>query len=431
MAGRYDKVKVAFQYLVTCERNDTVFQLEELAAATGWKVSSCRTYLSKKWSFVVSQATGGYKVLGLASLGYNGFLKEHTQSSRAPTDHPPVVLELIQKARQSALLGVSVYNNPMVEFRTHSFIVHMAIAWTSLFHAVFEKRGTEYTYKDKDGNPVVVDGETKAWELSQCIKKYWEDNQPPERRNLEFLTGLRNRIEHRFLPAVDLAVAGECQAGLLNFEKLLASEMGHEHSLDAALAVSLQMTRISVERKVEALRQLQSENYQIVREYIDTFRQGLTQATLDSQEYRISVFLIPKIGNRASSSDLCIEFVKYDPARPDDMESLEKVVALIKEKAAGGSNYRFKPGQVAKLVAAELEGKVFNTTTHARAWKYYGARGDGNVEGPTRKEFCHWEVDRYLYTEKWVEFLVNELKDNMKYTTVDSYRGASRLTETG
>lgn len=56
------------------------------------------------------------------------------------------VKKLILKSRESALLAVSIYNNPQTVFKTYSYIINMCIAWTSLFHAIFEKNNIKYFY---------------------------------------------------------------------------------------------------------------------------------------------------------------------------------------------------------------------------------------------------------------------------------------------
>jgi hypothetical protein len=65
-----------------------------------------------------------------------------------------------------------------------------------------------------------VDGEKKAWDLSDCIKEHFKGQDYPSKQNLKFFIGLRNQIEHSFLPALDPEIYGECQALLLNYEKL-------------------------------------------------------------------------------------------------------------------------------------------------------------------------------------------------------------------
>jgi hypothetical protein len=76
------------------------------------------------------------------------------------------------------------------------------MAWTALFHALFYRKGKRPWYR-KPGSAgtgvryVKIDGDPKHWELSECLKQHYGDKNPPERRNLEFLIGLRNKIEHR------------------------------------------------------------------------------------------------------------------------------------------------------------------------------------------------------------------------------------------
>jgi hypothetical protein len=114
----------------------------------------------------------------------------------------------------------------------------------------------------------MIDGEAKAYELSECCKVYWHGKQTPEKANLEFLIGLRNKIEHRGSPVIDLAVTGECLAALTNFEDILVQEFGKEYSLNAQLAIAMQLTRTSQEAQINALKALQSENYQLIKQYI-------------------------------------------------------------------------------------------------------------------------------------------------------------------
>ena len=62
------------------------------------------------------------------------------------------VSKLLEKSRDSALLAVEIYNKPRTAFRSNGYIVLMSIAWTSLLHAIFEKRGISYFYKKNKSN---------------------------------------------------------------------------------------------------------------------------------------------------------------------------------------------------------------------------------------------------------------------------------------
>lgn len=54
--------------------------------------------------------------------------------------------ELIEKAKESALAAVKIYNDPLIKFKSESFIVLMIIAWTYLLHAYYRKKGIDYRY---------------------------------------------------------------------------------------------------------------------------------------------------------------------------------------------------------------------------------------------------------------------------------------------
>jgi len=54
--------------------------------------------------------------------------------------------ELIKKSQESALAAIQVFNNPLITFKSESFIVLMNIAWTYLMHSYYRKEGIEYRY---------------------------------------------------------------------------------------------------------------------------------------------------------------------------------------------------------------------------------------------------------------------------------------------
>ena len=69
------------------------------------------------------------------------------------------------KAHDSALLAVEVYNKPSVAFRSAGFIALMIIAWTSLLHAIFLRRGARPYHRKCNGRFDIIDGDYRHWEL--------------------------------------------------------------------------------------------------------------------------------------------------------------------------------------------------------------------------------------------------------------------------
>ena len=302
----------------------------------------------------------------------------------------------------------------------------MAIAWTALFHSIFFKNGVKPFYvKAKNGRYVryeKIDGDNKAWELQECVRRFYRSENPPSRKNLEFFVGLRNKIEHRNMPQLDDQIFGECQALLLNFEALLTKEYGVQYSVNESLAISLQFSTISPDGKAKALRQLQSKNYQSVMEYVRRFRSGLSDDVEQSMEHSYRVFLIPKTGNHAKSSDLAVEFIDLNTLDDDSRMEFERAVALLKTRESAVAHPgKMKPSDVARNVQTRL-GIKFATNDHTRCWKHFEIRPPTNADDPAKcnVQYCQYDVPHgdYIYTNEWEELLVSRLSDPEEFMKI-------------
>ena len=249
-----------------------------------------------------------------------------------PRRLPQIVKDNIEKCQMSALAAVEAYNRPGKRFRTAQYLIMIIIAWTALFHAIFFRKNIKPWYKAKNGRYDRVDGEPKHWDLSKCLKEYYKSKSPAVRTNLEFLIGLRNKIEHRHLPELDASLYGECQAALINLEELLVETFGERYALQEQLAISLQFSKIIPNEKRTAARILANEQAKSVAEYIEKFRGGLSSTVLNSMQYSFNVFLVPKVHNREKAADAAIQFVRVDEASEEELERLGKLNVLIKEK---------------------------------------------------------------------------------------------------
>jgi|HubBroStandDraft_5_1064220.scaffolds.fasta_scaffold35403_3 hypothetical protein len=341
-----------------------------------------------------------------------------------PRGLPQIVREHIEKCRSSAIAAVDSYNRPGPRFRTAQFTILITIAWTAAIHAFFYRRGRRPWFRRPGAGVryVRVDGEPKHWDLTECLKQYFADKHPPERRNLEFLVGLRNKIEHRHLPELDPALYGECQAALLNLETFLVSEFGQRYALAEQLAVSLQFSQMLPDEKLKAAKALASANARTVREYVERFRGGLPGPVLNSMKYSFSVFLVPRVANRAGMADVAVQFVKVDEASPEELDRLEKINVLIREKHIPIANLGlFKPGEVVERVRKRIPHPM-NIHVHTCAWRHYGVRPQFTDAHPERTtpEYCLYDQthEDYIYTQAWVEKLVRDLADPAEYGRV-------------
>lgn len=128
-------------------------------------------------------------------------------------------LELIRSSREAALAAIQTYNNPLITFKTESFIVLMIIAWTYLLHAYYRANGTEYRYCKMGNKRRIFDkvnGQYRYWELSKCVNVQACPLDGDTKNNLRFLIGLRNQVEHSRATELDTYLSGRYQACALN-----------------------------------------------------------------------------------------------------------------------------------------------------------------------------------------------------------------------
>jgi hypothetical protein len=351
-----------------------------------------------------------------------------------PRGLPQEVQTHLEKARESALLAVDIYNKPATKFRSGGYIVLMCIAWTALFHAIFFQKGIKPFYREsKDSRRYQKrDGDYKAWELAECLQQYYGSDNSPIRKNIEFFVPLRNKLEHRSVPQLDIHVLGECQAFLFNFEDLLIQEFGSKYALNEHGFISLQFSHVRHEDQLKAIRSMQKPLSKEIKNYIDTFRSSLTSDILDDLQFSYKVFIIPKLSNHENSADLAIEFVKYDPKNPDEMEKYNQVTTLLKVSQVQVANAgKLKAGEVSAKVEPiikEICGKDAKFTAsshHARAVRYYKIRpAKGEDKRKTNPKYCHYDEahNDYVYTDEWVRFLKSEMAKTGQYEKVMQYK---------
>jgi hypothetical protein len=332
----------------------------------------------------------------------------------------------LEKARDSAITAIEIYNKPAIRFRSGSYIVLMIIAWTSLLHAVFFKRKMKPFVRKSNGRFDRIDGDYKYWQLSDCLQQYYgNDTGNPARKNLEFFIPLRDRIEHRSMPELDADIFGECQAMLLNFEELLEKEFGEKYCLRESLSFSLQLFPKQYNLD-EALRK--NPSLKSAAEFIRNYRSSLSSEIGNSGKFAFKAFLI-QVTNHKSADALPIQFVHYDKLSEEEKQNVSKFSVMIKQQHIAVSNLdRMRPSDVVRKVQTALGNKtiqkkrdrkiidmdLFNTDTHVRCWRKFEIRPSSGSRNPTetKQQYCSYDDahNDYVYTQVWVDFLVDQFK---------------------
>lgn len=327
------------------------------------------------------------------------------------------VKNLLKKSKESCLLAVDVYNKPLTSFKSGAYIVLMIIAWTSLFHAIFEKQGIKYYYKEKNNYFYKRDetGEKLAWGLEYCLKNYKPKNEKefePIKENLRFFIKFRNQIEHRFMPELDDFIFGKCQACLTNYEKILVEEFGEKYLLNEPLSFSLQFSYLREENKVP------SNDFKKIRNQILEFDNNISPEILSNENYSFNVVLVKR--SNINAADYTINYIHEKDLDSHTLEDLDKAVLIRHDKHINVSNNgNLKSKEVCEKLKNELSSLygvnvLFSSSNLNTACEEFNLKyedKDGNKR--TDNYYCIYDVvfERYSYKPKIVNFLLKKFKD--------------------
>lgn len=328
---------------------------------------------------------------------------------------------ILENSIECALLAVEIYNKPRSPFRVESFITHMIMAWTKLFHAHFYHAiGNRFYYKKKNGRYELIDGEKKGWELKTCITKYGNLTDA-QKANLIFFIKLRNKIEHRYIEKDEIGVIifGECQSMLFNYENKLIELFGEEYALNESLVFALQFSRLRTSKQNISGKTLLSKEVKELKEFIDKYRESVSDEIFNSQEYSIKLIQVPKISN-TNRSDIAVEFVNWNTLSEEDRGNYEKITTIIKDKILTKEVVnpgKLKPGEVLEMVNARIPTNI-NHFDHKCIYYTFSVRPtkEDSQQNPfeTNIRYCHYDEvhDDYVYQDDWVDFLVTIITAN-------------------
>lgn len=427
--NKVDKFRASYQFFLKMQNEKRIFSSNDIAAETGWSRSTVNTYRTKKWADILIKQPNKQFLADISEYSEDAYIRMMSQNYKQSVepfkpDLPEPVEELVVKARDSAILAIDIYNRPVVSFRSQGYIIMMIIAWTALFQAIYENEGIDYFYKTNDGSNKMIDGDKKAWELDSCLDKCGNIISSAAKKNLRLFILLRNKIEHRYVPAFDFDVFGECQAMLLNFESLITEKFGAYYALNNSLSLPLQVSSFRCNAQAEALKRIQSQHYSELKQYVEAYRDSLEDNIYSNNQYSFRVFLIPQAGNHCSSSDCAVEFVKYDPNNLEEFERLKKDIALIREKRIPVANQgKYKPKMVCDNLSVRL-GRHISISLHTSAWKAYNVRKQGKQADSCNVKYCQFDEAHsdYVYTQEWIDFLYNKFTDPNELDRVRNYK---------
>lgn len=306
--------------------------------------------------------------------------------------------DLVLKAREATLSAVQIYNNPLISFKTESFIVLSLIAWTYLLHAHYRAEGTDYRYFSIAGKRKKFsrnrDGSIRYWDLRECTFKPACPLDKNTKNNLEFLIGLRNQIEHKKASGLDSYLSARYQACALNFNSYLKQLHGEKFGLDQNLALSLQFAELD-HSQAKVIKDKENLIPKEIISYISTFDSKLSSPEIESERFAYRLLFVKVLAKRQGQADRVIEFI--DP-KSDLAKNISKEY-WVKEETE-------KPKLSAKQVVKQIRDAghpQFGMHQHTLFWRKHDAKN------PT-KGFGTTVVKAWYWYQHWPIFIMSELE---------------------
>ena len=305
--------------------------------------------------------------------------------------------DLIYKAREAMSSAVQIYNNPLIGFKTESFIVLALIAWIYLLHAHYRSEKIEYRYYDQRAKRRRflrnADGSIRHWDLKHCIDVSICPLDKNTINNLIFLIGLRNQIEHKKAVGLDSYLSARYQACTLNFNFWLKKLHGEKFGLDHNLALSLQFAELDYAQS-QVIKDKENLIPPNVMSYIAAFDARLSNQEIESERFAYRLLFTRVTAKRHGQADRVIEFI--DP-KSEMAKSISKDY-WVKEETE-------KPKLSAKQVVKRVKdaGFVnFGMHQHTQFWKTRDAKNP-------QKGYGTMVVKAWCWYHNWVAFIISEL----------------------
>lgn len=293
--------------------------------------------------------------------------------------------ELVAKSREAALSAVQIFNNPLIQFKSETYIVLMIIAWTYLLHAYYRKIGVDYRYFEQEPGKRrrfsrTKHGSFKHWELERCLNAPACPLGQDTKNNLRFLIQLRHQIEHQMTMNLDNYLSGRYQACALNYCHYVKELFGDRQSLDEYLSYSLQFSELS-RQQAEGL-PFGDEIPPRLKAFIVAFDETLSLDEHNSPRYSYRLNFTRSAVNRPGQADRVVNFI---PLGSEMAQAMEERAMVVKEV----ERQKYLMKDVLRAVRAEGYPR-FNSSHHTRLWKIEDAKNPAKQLGVCIGDTWYW-----------------------------------------
>jgi hypothetical protein len=348
---------------------------------------------------------------------------------------PPAWRHTLDEARRQALVAIDFYNRPGDRRSISDFIIHIHLAWQNLLHADRMRRNAEIFYRESGGRRLFKrnpDGSKKTWDLNQCVKHEFKDDDPIG-ANIEFFIGLRNHVEHHFQDSVLVATAAEAHACIVNFETELVRRFGTRETLGSELKFPVFVQSLTPSRYDEQ-RTLRRDLPATVSTFITEFQSGLSDDIRSDERFAYRLLLLPMKGPK-TEADLALNFVRQDDLSGEELQALlgqqgSVIVAEKYREAIHGDEMLPKAAAAAVEERIPFKFSLNDFTAIRKAWQIGPAKNGSKEQLPKSDGFCLYSpaFKQFVYRPKLVERMADAVDTAEKYEALLCRRPIAKLS---
>lgn len=264
------------------------------------------------------------------------------------------------KAQQAMLAAVSIYNSPIITYKTETCISLICTAWTYLLQAYCETQGIEIRQPDTSNKKRKYkrsdEGQYLIIPLRELADKARGFIDEAEIQNIHLVSGVRNRIQHSADNSIDDLLAPNLQANIMNFRKALLSFTDQRIDIADKLNLSLQFTELSIMQTREVFTSARVDHQ--LKTFIMEFETGLSEEILKDIGYSAKIKF--NLENKGRGKDaLAVNVVGFG-------EDIPKNATIIANKEVEKPKY--KPKAIVEMM--QKEGWTdFSMTIHTSLWR--------------------------------------------------------------
>lgn len=381
------------------ERDGQEITERDILKVTGWSDKSWRVYRNNGLyaPFLVELSQKRFRVRCGADVSEWAFYKAVTQTKSGSQFAPRCKVELARalaaRSRDNMVLALELYNRPSLKNRIDGFALLFCAAWEQLLKAeIVEESGEDAIFrKKKPQRP------RETLSLRQAMDERLAAGSAIK-KNLEYITGLRDKAAHLLMPEVRSTLGYLFQAGILNYATRFAEFAGDTFVDDTTGLVSL-VGDDNPPPTAVLMRTYGDITGNEIGELLQQVRDDIARAA--DQKFAISVQHRLVLTKKVDDAD-----IHLTTAGTGHAEGL-----LVEREVATEKKYPYRAGTLCPAVR-ERTGRTFNN---------YDLNALCHREGWTKSDNEFHRLltitgsGTHLYSEAALEWIVAKISDDESY----------------